>query len=560
MIGTIRKHQNWLWAIIITVIIITFVIFFSPYSRMNTARGRANFGSINGERITEDSFYNAWREVELRMFFMNGRWPEDTDKKDQETETYKWLLLVQKQNQMGIQISAEDAAQTARAMLAQFQRAGLNSPAVFERQVLQQHGMSMGDFERFVRHYLGIQELIATVGLSGRLVTPDEARGLYVREHQELATDAIFFSASNYLAKVTVTPEAVSQFYTNQLARYRLPERVQVNYVEFPYSNYVAEAKKEMAGLTNLDLKIDEAYRQGGTNFLREVNATSLEDARAKVHDQQFKGFESQFARKRAAEFANPLFDMEPVRADNLEKVAKEQKLTVRTSAPFDRENGPRELDVGSDFVTRAFARTPEDPFGGPLLGRNAVYVFAFYKKLPSEIPPLDQIRSQVVADYKDVQATTLARNAGMAFYSSMTNSLAKGKSLSAICESAKEALVSLPPVSISSRSEPQIEEHMSLNQFKQLAFSTPVGKVGPFQMTSDGALILYVKAKVPIDLEQMRAAMPSFINYVRQSRQNEAFNEWFSKQAQVGLRDTPLGQPRPTPTLAPSPARGKKV
>jgi hypothetical protein len=555
MIGTIRKHQTWLWAIIITIVIISFVVFFSPYSRMNSSRrGQVNYGSINGEPITETAFGDAWREIELQIFFRNGRWPDESDKKDLETETFKWLLLLQKQKEMGIQVGSEAAARTAKGMLSQFQRSGISSPEVFEKQVLQPHGMGMEDFERFIRHYLGIQEMIATIGLSGKLVTPQEARDLYVREHQELATEAVFFSASNYIAKVSVPPEAISQFYSNQLARYRLPDRVQVSYVQFDYSNFLAQARQDLARMTNLDDKIDTAYRQGGTNFLREVKATSLEDARAKLHELTLKESEASSARKKAAEFANPLFDMDPVRVENFEKVAKAQGLPVRVTAPFDRENGPKELEVGQDFTTRAFNRTPDDPFGGPLLGRNAVYVFALYKKLPSEIPPLDQIRNQVVADYKEAQATALARNAGMAFYQALTNGLAQGKSLSAICSASKEELVPLPPVSISSRDLPEIEDHLTLNQFKQAAFSTSPGSVCPFQMTTDGCLILYVKSTLPLDQEQMNASLPAFINYVRQSRQTEAFNEWFSKQASTGLRDIPaLNQPRPPPTLNPS-------
>ena len=120
-------------------------------------------------------------------------------------------------------IGSEVAAQTAKAMLSQFQRSGLNSPAVFEKQVLQPHDMTLDDLERYIRHYLGIQEIVATLGLSGKLVTPQEARELYVREHQELATEAVFFSGSNYLAKVSVPPAAISQFYSNRLAKYRLP-------------------------------------------------------------------------------------------------------------------------------------------------------------------------------------------------------------------------------------------------------------------------------------------------------------------------------------------------
>ena len=105
----------------------------------------------------------------------------------------------------------------------------------------------------------------------------------------------------------------------------------------------------------------------------------------------------------------------------------------------------------------------------------------------------------------------------------------------------------------------PEVEQHVTMNQFKQVAFSTPPGKVSPFQETTDGAMILYVKSKLPLDLERMNASLPSFINYVRQSRQNEAFNEWFGKQATMGLRDTPLGQPRPAPTLTPG-TKSKKT
>jgi hypothetical protein len=353
-------------------------------------------------------------------------------------------------------------------------------------------------------------------------------------------------------------PEAIALFYTNRLASYRVPDRVQVSYVQFEFTNFLDQAKQELASMTNLDLKIDEAYRQGGTNFLRELNVASLEEARKKLRDLRLKEFQAQFARKRAGEFASPLFDMEPIRVENFEKVAKEQKLTVHVTAPFDREAGPKEFEVGVDFATRAFSRTPEDPFAGPFLGREAAYVIAWNKKLPSEIPPLDQIRSRVVEDFKDDQARSLARQAGMQFYPLLTNGLAQGKTIAAVCTEAKVDLTPLPPVSISSRDLPALEDRIALNQFKQLAFSTKPGQVSPFQPTLDGGIILHVKEKLPLDQARMEATLPAFINYVRQSRQSEAFNEWFSKQASTGLRDTPLGQPKPAPSLTPG-AEAKK-
>ena len=108
----------------------------------------------------------------MRTFFTTGNWPDEEAKKqggELERETYQWLLLIQKQKQLGIHISTDVVAQAAKAMISQFQRAGINSPEMFLKQVLEQRGFGADDLERFVRHYIGVQELIATIGLSGKL-------------------------------------------------------------------------------------------------------------------------------------------------------------------------------------------------------------------------------------------------------------------------------------------------------------------------------------------------------------------------------------------------------
>ena len=562
MFGTFRKHQTWLWAIIITFTVISFVWYFSPYQRMNGAqRGRANLGSINGERISEEEYVKARREVFLRTFFTTGNWPDEDAKKqggELERDTYQWLLLIQKQKQLGIHISTDVVAQAAKAMISQFQRGGINSPEMFIEQVLKRVGFGADDLERFVRHYIGVQELIATIGLGGKVVVPQEVRDLYKREHEEVATAAMFFSASNYLAGVTAPPDIVMQFYTNRQALYRIPERVQVSYVKFELTNFLADANQALARMTNLDQQIEEAYKQNTTNFLREVKAQSLEEAKVKLREARRKEIEMQSARKQAMEFATPLFDMEPMRAENLEKLAKDKGLVVRVSAPFDSQDGPKDLEVGPDFAQKAFARTPADPLAGPILGLDGVYVIALVKKLPSEIPPLDQIRARVEQDYRLTQALNLARNAGAASYQMLTNGLAQGKTVEAICAEAKLQLVEMPPFSLSTRELPQVEERIALNQFKQIAYTSPLGKVSPFQMTTDGGIIVYVKSKLPLDEAKMNTSLPAFANYVRQSRQNEAFNDWFRREAEKGLRDTPLARPQTQPASSSSP-RAKK-
>ena len=82
----------------------------------------------------------------------------------------------------------------------------------------------------------------------------------------------------------------------------------------------------------------------------------------------------------------------------------------------------------------------------------------------------------------------------------------------------------------------------------------TPLGKPSPFQPTGEGGLIVYVKEKLPLDEAKMNASLPAFANYVRLSRQNEAFNDWFRREAEKGLRDTPLARPQAPPAMGSGP------
>jgi hypothetical protein len=94
-----------------------------------------------------------------------------------------------------------------------------------------------------------------------------------------------------------------------------------------------------------------------------------------------------------------------------------------------------------------------------------------------------------------------------------------------------------------------EAEAHLPLDQLKQLAFSTQPGKVSNFQATSDGGVILYVRSKTAPDAAKMNADLPVFANNLRLTRQQEAFNIWFSREAERGLRDTPITQRKQQPS-----------
>lgn len=556
MIGTIRKHSKWLWAIIITVVIVTFVFWGAQPSNQGN-QGDVNLGSINGERIDLDDYRAARREVALLYFFSAGEWPGGPNMRqgfDVDRETYFRLLMLQKIKQAKIHVADETVAKVAADLLRAFNRGQPASVTMFEQNILRPQGLTALDFERYIRNHLGVQQLIAANGVSGKLITPQEARILYEREHEELSTEAVFFSVTNYLAGLSFTAEQTGAFFTNRMALYRLPERVQVQYVAFEISNLLAQAEAELLK-TNLTEQIEAAFQKVGTNYYKE--ASTPEGVRAKLREDFIRRDAERLARRQANEFANAVDAIAPKTAASLEKLAGEQKLTVQTSAPFDREEGPNEIVVGVEFIKAAFSLTPEDPFAGPFTGRDAAYVIALKARLPSEIPPFETISEQVTADFKQAQAGMAARNAGDAFARSLTNGLAEGKTFASLCAEAGLKPIALPPLSLSTRSVPAIAEHTRLNDFKQAAFTTPVGKASGFVGTAEGGFVVFVRERLPLEVSKITADLPAFLESVRRNRHNEAYNDWFRREAERGLRDTPVFRPQQAqlgqPTGAPA-------
>src|SRR5436190_2825818 len=124
MFGTIRKHQKWLWLIIITLTIVSFVAFFNPTQKVaNKQSGEFYVGTIYNEPISRDQWYNGQREILLQYLFNSGTWYDEQEAKRQnfrlDERTFVRLMLIQKQEDLGIQVGSDMAAKVATQMLRQ---------------------------------------------------------------------------------------------------------------------------------------------------------------------------------------------------------------------------------------------------------------------------------------------------------------------------------------------------------------------------------------------------------------------------------------------------------
>ncbi len=549
MIGTIRRHSNVLWAIIITVVIISFVIFFSPTAKLGGGGGGTeNFGSINGVPIRKADYFAARREAELYFWLNSRRWPgQDGAGRelnfDGDLEARQRLLLIAKMQELNVRVGDEALIAHLQAFFrdsatGKFQPESYDN---FVKKVLPQGGLDERDLERFFRHQLGIQQLNQMVSLSGKFVTPQAAAAAFRQEQEQLATEAVFFASSNYLASVTLKPEALGKFFTNNMSAYRLPDRVQVSYVVFGVTNYLADADAQLAKKSGFDAEVEKLYKSSSTNsFVDDAGKVlSAVAAKLKIKDGLRRRLALQSARKTANEFANELFNEEKRTSASLLKLAAAKGYAVKATEPFAQLDGPKMVDGPENFAQTAFKLSEEEPISPPIVGEEGVYVLALKGRLPSENQTIEAVRAKVTEDYRQFESGDLARKAGRTFYTALTNGLVAGKSFKAICAEQKLKVVEPPAFAVSARSVPELEVlGIKLMQIRRPLTQLTVGKAMSFMPTREGGYVLFLRSRLPVAADKIKSDLPGYLDELRESRQSTAFNAWFRREFEPTLKE----------------------
>jgi hypothetical protein len=549
MIGTLRKHNVWIWWVIIIATIVGFVYYLFPNRQFGGGSSgggaSANLGTVNGEAITQKEFAEAQREGRLFYFLRSGTWPDTEDKMRQvDNFAYQRLFLVSELNRMHIEVTPAAAAHVTKAML-RIPEDGPFPKAEFEKfianEVMAKGNLLMEDFGRYVRHEAGQQLLISLFGMSGKLITTNEASFFYRREHEPTSVEVAFFPLTNYVAMATVTPQEISDFYNKQQAAYRLPERLQLDYVKFEATNYLSAADKDIGGITNLDERVEQTYLQAGPDaFTNELGKPlSADEAKAKIKHNLREGMALREARKAANDFLSKLatgHDKDhPITTADIEKAAKEENLTAKVTQPFDSRNPPAELDVVPRALRMVFALqpgAPDDQFT-TLVGDEAVYVVGLNKRLPSEARPLDAVRDRVTEDYKEAKAMQMVKNAGQRLETAIRAGMEGGESFDALCAAQGIKPVSLPPFTMTTETLTNIDRP-EFEHIQSTAYNLPTGKVSGFVESMGGGFIVYVKSRGEVDSAEMQKDLPTFLARLRDQRQQAAFSEWFGKQFQT--------------------------
>ncbi len=532
-----------MWWVVIAVIIVSFVVFFTPDAKWG-ADARDNYGTIFGRNISQAEINQAAREAQLAFFFRYRQWPDNPQIArmvgfDLDMEARRHLLLVESMRRHHVEVSDALVAEQIKSIFRDPQDASKFDPQnyhAFVQRELMPRGLSRQDFESFLRHEIGRMHLTSVHGLSGTLITSLAAESFFKRENEQVLTEAAFFHDTNFTASVVIETNALMGYFSNRLANYRIPERVQVGYVFFPISNHLAAADAVLAADTNLASKIDAEFSRRGTNALSgpDGKARTPDEAKKVIREDVRKVHAATNAVAVATAFANELYRMQPLTATNLDRLAKLKSIPVLDSGPFDRLDGPVGINVPRSFGDIAFGLTPDAPISATMTGPEGTYILALRRKMDSEPPAFDTVKDKVIADFRRSQSHELCMQAARSALARATNALAQGKSFKEAVTAEKGEHVEVPALTRRLRQMAPLDDRgADLQHYREEAFRLGKGKVSQPGTTFSGAYFFHVKDVQPVSAEKLRTDLPVFTDELRENRVNYAFNEWFSREAE---------------------------
>jgi hypothetical protein len=237
MFAHIRKHQQWLFIVIIAVVIVSFVVFFTPSVGTGGGGGggtgsNATIGTIGDQPVTQQEYYDAYKGVALQFFSATGSWPDQMGAQygfDRDRQTSQRLVLLRKVKEMGIVTSDKTVADWKVNFFAD-QDTGTFQQEYYDRflEAIKPRGLTEADLDRYAENQVGIGQLTSLVSLSGELVTPSEAERVYKERNQQATTMALLFSRTNHMS-AGQDLVGMEEYFTNNMAVYRVEEKRKID-------------------------------------------------------------------------------------------------------------------------------------------------------------------------------------------------------------------------------------------------------------------------------------------------------------------------------------------
>ncbi|HSI07127.1 MAG: peptidyl-prolyl cis-trans isomerase [Rariglobus sp.] len=273
-------------------------------------------------------------------------------------------------------------------------------------------------------------------------VLPSDVQNQLNRIDASWTLEAVTVDYNGFKPSLTITDEALAQFFDYNGDRYEIGAKVGVSYIDFPASAYLDRvAAPSEEGLQAYYEANKARFAKDGADFAaaraQVTLAYKLERARS-------------FATAAASDLAVALYEVKATSA-TLDSLLASRQLSAKRLAPFNSESIPAELGGKSQVAAEAFKINAERLISDPVdTGRGAALLI-WNESVPARKPALVEVKDRVSVDYLESEKRKRFSEAGRALRTALEARLKAGDTL----EKAVAASASVIPAKLATKSWP---------------------------------------------------------------------------------------------------------
>jgi len=334
------------WYIVLGVIVISFVGFFTPTMGNKAAKTKEKYmGELFGEKISQQEYRQALQNTHIWYILSSGRMPDMNRETVEMLQQQAWerLAVLHKAAAEKIIISDQEVVQQIQRLPVFMNQNGAFDPAAYKA-ILSNIGITSAQLEDAAREQIAQYKLMFRP-VQAALISPYELNRAYQMYTDRLVLDYAVIPRSQLEQGVSVTREEAEAFFVENMESFRIPSRVRVSYVEYPVADFIEQAEiPEGAALQVYNQNI-ENYRVENEDEMAPVEYKPFEDVEPEINATLKEYSARRLALEKATELVAEIAPRSPNEKPDFKGAATAAGLKIKTLPAF----GPNDELPGID-------------------------------------------------------------------------------------------------------------------------------------------------------------------------------------------------------------------
>lgn len=514
------------WYIVLGVIVIAFVGFFTPTMGNKAAKTKENdMGELFGEKISQQEYRRALQNTHVWYILSSGRMPDMNPEMVEMLQQQAWerLAILHKAAAEKIIVSDQEVVQQIQRMPV-----FMNQDRVFDaaayKAILSNIGISSKQLEQTAREQIAVYKLMSRPAQAA-LISSHELNRAYQIYTDRLVLDYAVIPRTQLEQGASVTREEAEAFFAQNIESFRIPARVRVSYVEYPVADFIAQAELPEDVALQVYNKNIEAYRVENEDELAPVEYKPFEDVEAEIIGQLKEVAARRLALEEATSLVAAIAPRSPTETPDFKGAAATAGLQIKTLPPFGPVGELKGIDPTAPFRQSALGLQADNysSFSDAVVGKDSVYVLSLEQRYESFLPGFEAVEKEAIETARAQAASRLAATRTQEIRDAVSDALAAGTGF-------KDA-VKLYDVDVKTTEEFDLTSRLEEDYAEQLiqaSITVAQGQLAPVVPVEEGAMLVYVVQRTSVDAEVgMAAIRDRLINGLSDSRAQRLASDW---------------------------------